>query len=271
MSRGRAERFRDLEVIYRDEFLIVVNKPAGLLVHSSKLDGGEREFALQIVRNMVGKRVYLAHRLDKQTSGLLVMALDKETHAKLNNLFSNRGVSKTYVAMVRGHLLGKGCIDRPLKYQPDDLETNVPKAKLEAPQDATSLYESLGTCVCDFAVGKFDKTGYSLVKVVPLTGRRHQIRRHLRGCGKGHPVIGDGSHGDTKQNRGARENLGLDRMMLHAYRLCFDHPVSGASLCLTAEPDESFLTILEKAGLKWDAIGASGNIVLDVSDASQDL
>ena len=112
---------KSLPILYQDEYLIAVNKPAGLLVHRTVIDRYETEFALQLVRNQAGKRVYPFHRLDKATSGVLLFAFDPETARQMTRCFSDGVVRKNYVAVVRGFTGQAGRIDYALKERTDKL------------------------------------------------------------------------------------------------------------------------------------------------------
>ena len=180
-----------LTILYQDEYLVAVDKPAGLFVHRSFMDKDEIYFALQLVRDQIGQYVYPVHRLDRPTSGVLLFALTKEVAQKLNEAFANKSngggasennsetdLTKTYYALVRGHLpITKQAelIDYPLKEKLDKLgDKNVSRDK--APQSAQTFYQVIKQASLPITLGKFDSVRYSLVKLLPITGRRHQIR-----------------------------------------------------------------------------------------------
>ena len=177
-----------LKVLYQDEYLVAVDKPAGLFVHRSFMDKDEIYFALQLIRDQIGQYVYPLHRLDRPTSGVLLFALTPDVARLMGQAFSERKIAKTYYALTRGHLLNDGVIDYPLKEKLDDLgDKNVSRDK--APQSAKTHYQSIASAVLPVALGKYSSVRYSLIKCQPHTGRRHQIRRHLSHLR--HPIIGD--------------------------------------------------------------------------------
>ena len=223
--------------LYRDEHLIAVHKPSGLLVHRSRLDAHARRFLVQILRDQIGQRVYPVHRLDKPTSGVMVFALAPDVARALTDAFTAQRVHKTYLAVVRGHPPEAGAIDRPLnKYHEPGSER----------RPARTMFRRLATTELPVAVSRYPTSRYALVEAQPLTGRTHQIRRHLNHIA--HPVIGDGKHGDYRHNRYFREELGCDRLLLAAVRLELAHPVSGDPLRIGAPPEPSFQAVLDRFG-----------------------
>lgn len=217
-----------LDLLYRDEHLAIVNKPAGWLVHRTPLDRGETRFVLQALRDQIGQHVWPVHRLDKGTSGLLVFALSAEVARTLGQAFeSGDGLQKTYRAVVRGWPLPEGLIDHPLKRMPDDMRTE----RLEV-QPAQSRFATLRRFELPLHQQSFASTRCADVALEPLTGRRHQLRRHMKHIA--HPIIGDATHGKGPLNRAVAEWVGLQRLWLHAESLELPHPVSGQRLCLTS-------------------------------------
>jgi len=230
-----------LDILYQDEYLVAVNKPAGLFVHRSYMDKDEIYFALQLVRDLVGQYVYPLHRLDRPTSGVLLFALTKEVAQKMGEAFSenkdSKRIQKTYYALTRGHLLGEELIDYPLKEKLDKLgDKNV---SLNKPaQEAQTYYHSIKTASLSVALGKYNSVRYSLIKLLPQTGRRHQLRRHLSHLR--HPIIGDINYGDNKQNPFFIEYFGFKRLMLIAKDLAFEHPITGESINISVPFDEQW-------------------------------
>ncbi len=236
-----------LEIIYQDEYLVAVNKPAGLFVHRSYMDKDEIYFALQLIRDQIGQYVYPVHRLDRPTSGVLLFALSAEIARLMGQIFTDKTIQKTYYALTRGHLLGNETIDYPLKEKLDKLgDKNVSRHK--EPQQAQTAYESVLTASLPISLGKFDSVRYSLIKLRPSTGRRHQIRRHLAHLR--HPVIGDINYGDNKQNPFFREYFGFKRLMLIAKKLDFVHPITNANISIEVKFDKQWLYVFDK--LAWD-------------------
>ena len=235
-----------LEILYQDEYLVAVNKPAGLFVHRSYMDKDEIYFALQLVRDQIGQYVYPVHRLDRPTSGILLFALSAEVARIMGQSFTDRTVKKTYYALTRGHLLGSETIDYPLKENLDELgDKNVSRHK--EPQQAQTTYQSILTASLPISLGKFDTVRYSLIKLEPSTGRRHQIRRHLAHLR--HPIIGDINYGDNKQNPFFREYFGFKRLMLIAKNLDFVHPITNVKVALEVKFDQQWLHVFDK--LEW--------------------
>lgn len=234
-----------LEIVYQDEYLVAVNKPAGLFVHRSYMDKDEIYFALQLVRDQIGQYVYPVHRLDRPTSGVLLFALSSEIARLMNQQFTDKSIQKTYFALTRGHLLGQDTIDYPLKEKLDKLgDKNVRRDK--EPQQAQTFYQSMLTAALPIPVGKFDTVRYTLVKLTPSTGRRHQIRRHLAHLR--HPIIGDINYGDNKQNPFFREFFGFKRLMLIAKQLSFLHPITYEKIEIKLDFDHQWLSVFDKLG-----------------------
>lgn len=224
-----------LRILHRDDHLIAIDKPSGLLVHRTGLDAGETRFAVQLLRDQIGQPVWPAHRLDKGTSGVLLFALDADTAGRLGRAFeSGDSVTKTYHAVVRGWPADEGLIDHPLRRMPDDMRT-----EREEVQDAQTRFRTLERYELPIPHGGFPTTRCALVKLQPLTGRRHQLRRHLKHIA--HPIIGDATHGKGPLNRAVAAFLGVQRLWLHAVRLEMIHPVSNEVLALAAQCDPDWL------------------------------
>jgi tRNA pseudouridine65 synthase len=223
-----------LRILHQDEQIVAVDKPPGLLVHRTGLDAGETQFALQLLRDQLGRPVWPAHRLDKGTSGVLLFALDAETARILGQAFDAPDrVHKTYRAVVRGWPAAEGMVDHPLRRMEDDARAGRTEV-----QDAQTRYHTLARYELPLPYGDFAVTRCALVELQPLTGRRHQLRRHMKHIA--HPIIGDATHGKGPLNRAAAELLGLQRLWLHALRLALPHPVSGAPLCIEAPCDQTW-------------------------------
>jgi tRNA pseudouridine65 synthase len=236
-----------MQILYRDESLVAVNKPAGLLVHRSAVDRHEKHFAMQQVRDQLGRRVFPVHRLDKATCGVLLFALDVERARLMTDAFTKGETRKTYIAVVRGFTPEHDVIDYPLKEQLDKMTDE--KADQNKPaQEAVTGYERLATVELPIAVGRYPSSRYSLLRVSPRTGRKHQIRRHLRHVF--HPVVGDTTHGDGCHNRLFRTQFACHRLLLAATGLSFAHPVSGDEITIEASLDDEFKRVVAELG--WD-------------------
>ncbi|WKE67493.1 tRNA pseudouridine(65) synthase TruC [Gallaecimonas kandeliae] len=238
-----------LEICFQDEHLVVIDKPAGLLVHRSKIAAGERVFAMQLLRDQLGQHVYPVHRLDRPTSGLLLFALSPEVARQLAEQFSARQVKKSYLSLVRGWVKEGAVLDYPLVEEYDAV-MGQPRKEKEA-QDAVTAYAPLAHCELPHAVGRYQTARYSLVTCSPLTGRRHQLRRHFDHLR--HPIVNDTTHGDGKHNLLFREVLGFRELALRAWRLAFTHPVTGEALDIRAPLPASWENLFTDFG--WDCQG----------------
>ena len=232
-----------IEIIYEDESLVAINKEAGLLVHRSWLDKGETRFAMQLTRDAVGCHVFPVHRLDRPTSGVLLFAKSSSVARSLTEAFTEHRVTKEYLAVVRGYIPAQGSVDYALSFKPDAIADKF--ADLDKPaQEAVTHWQSLAQIELPFAVSKkHDTSRYSLVRLIPETGRKHQLRRHMRHLF--HHIVGDTSHGDGRHNRFFRSQYSCERMLLHAQSLALNHPVSGEPLLLKAGLDEQWMRVLE--------------------------
>ena len=209
-----------LDILYQDDYLAIVNKPAGWLVHRTPLDKGASRFVLQTLREQIGQPVWPVHRLDKGTSGVLVFALSAEVAGLLGQAFeSGNGLHKTYRAIVRGWPLDEQFIDHPLKRMPDDMRSGRQQI-----QSAQTRLRTLRRGELPIPQGSFACLRWAEVELQPLTGRRHQLRRHAKHIA--HPIIGDATHGKGPLNRAVAKHLGQGRLWLHATALGLTHPVS---------------------------------------------
>lgn len=233
-----------IKIIYEDEFLVAINKEAGLLVHRSWLDKGETRFAMQLTRDAVGCHVFPVHRLDKPTSGVLLFAKSSAIARSLSEAFTKHEVIKQYLAVVRGYLPESGTVDYALSFKPDAIADKF--ADLDKPaQEAVTHWQSLAQIELSFAVSKkHDTSRYSLVRLTPETGRKHQLRRHMRHIF--HHIVGDTSHGDGRHNRFFRSQYGCARMLLHAQSLALSHPITGEPLLLKAGLDDQWMRIMKE-------------------------
>jgi tRNA pseudouridine65 synthase len=228
-----------LTLIYGDEHLVAIDKPPGLLVHRTQLAAGEDEAALQQLRDQLGRTVWPVHRLDRGTSGVLLFALSAEIASALGAMFEGGRMAKRYLALVRGWpAADEGVVDHPLARDPELPSAGQPLL------DAQTHWRVLQRLDWPIATHPhFPTTRVALLEAEPLQGRRHQIRRHLKHLA--HPILGDATHGKGPLNRAVAAHLGVNRLWLHAQRLQFAHPVSGAPLTLQAEVD-------------WPPVPASG-------------
>ncbi len=225
-----------LEIIYQDEVIVIVNKPTGLLVHRSPIAADASEFAIQVLRDQIGQKVYPVHRLDRKTSGLLVFALNEEVNKLMQVAFMNRAIEKKYVALVRGFITEKGTIDYALTNEAGKV------------QDALTHFKLLQQFEIEIPNGKFTTARFSLVEVEPETGRMHQIRKHFAHIF--HPIIGDRPHGCNKQNKLFLEKWGMNSMLLHASELTFKHPISNQEMTFEARLPADFKMTIERLSRK---------------------
>jgi len=222
---------RDLPVLHADAHIAVVAKPAGLMVHDSALARGERDFAADRLREQFARPVFLVHRLDRATSGCLLLAFDRDTAALLGKALMAGAIDKHYLAVCRGWPDESFVVDHALD--------GGPGKPLKKP--AITRFARLATTELELPSAGFATSRYALLQVQPQTGRFRQIRRHLKHVS--HHLIGDSSHGDGRHNRAFRA-LGIHRMLLHAQRLAFVHPHTGARIAIDAPLDDEFETAL---------------------------
>lgn len=233
-SRARASSVTEpdnadgtVRVLHADAWLAVVDKPAGLMVHDSKLARGEHDFLADRLREQFGKPIFLVHRLDRATSGCLLLAFDRDTASTLGKALMSHAVDKRYLAVCRGWPDERFSIDHPLD--------GGPGKPLKKP--AVTHFERLATTELAVPSGGFPTSRYALLRAEPQTGRFRQIRRHLKHAS--HHLVGDTSHGEGRHNRHFRM-LGIHRMLLHAQRLAFVHPHTAERLVVEAPMDAEF-------------------------------
>lgn len=247
-----------LDILYVDEHLVAVDKPAGLLVHRSPIDRRETRFLLQILRDQLGQWVYPLHRLDKATSGVLLFGLNPEAARIMTERFAAGDLDKSYLAVARGVVKPAGTIDYPLVEEPERFRNEAGRE----PRQAVTAYRRLAEIELPFAVSRYPTSRYSLVEVRPRTGRRHQIRRHFKHIF--HPLIGDTRFGEGRHNRFFREQFGSHRLLLHATELSFRHPLSGFRVTARAPVPGDFSALLDQLG--W-GLGSEGvGSVLQITD-----
>lgn len=236
-----------LEILYQDAYLVAINKPAGLLVHKSPIDKQETQFALQQVRDQIGQYVYPIHRLDKPTSGVLLFALSAHMAQTMSLLFRSSQIHKEYMAIVRGFTEDETMIDYPLK-QMLDTKAQKKKGLRKEIQEAQTKLLRLATVELPFPISRYPVARYSLVKLFPKTGRKHQLRRHMKHIF--HPIVGDTKHGRGEHNTLFREKYECHRLLLHANRISFVHPISKQHLVLNAGLDPTWERVCKCLG--WE-------------------
>lgn len=199
-----------IEILWQDQYIGIINKPAELIIHASAISN-DRDTLISRLRDQFENPPIPVHRLDRPVSGVIVGAFNSETAAELSKAFREGEVHKNYVAIVRGHLMGEGVIDIPLKNE-----------RTGEMQESRTRYSFLAQIELPLPSRKYPTSRYSLVMASPETGRYHQIRRHL--ARKGYPIVGDTSHGDTYCNHHFEENFAVKGLMLHSYSVCLKHP-----------------------------------------------
>lgn len=223
-----------LEILYRDEFLIAINKPHGLLVHRSSIARDVEEFALQLLKNQINQWVNPVHRLDRKTGGVLLFALHKDVEKAMQQAFAENKVQKKYLAIIRGHTPAEQEINYPLRKENGTL------------QEAFTAYTTLKRAELNVPLGAHLTSRYSLIEAKPTTGRMHQLRKHFSHIF--HPIIGDRTHGCNKQNRMFKERWEMDTMLLHASQLTFQHPITKAEIQIDAPLQKEFLRVMQIMG-----------------------
>lgn len=212
-----------IDELYRDDHMMVVNKPAGISVHKGW--DNDPVNAVKLVRKIARRYVHPVHRLDRPTSGALVFAFDGETTGMLQDHFREKTIQKRYLALVRGVIHASVRVDHP-----------VPRKPKGERVDAVTRIHPL----------KVVHDRYTLVEAFPETGRLHQIRRHLKHLS--HPILCDTRYGDGRENKNARERWGLLRLGLHAAEIRLRHPHTGAPMRVIAPPPDDFRVPLERMG-----------------------
>jgi tRNA pseudouridine65 synthase len=200
-----------------------------------------------MVRNQTGSHVFPVHRLDRPTSGVLLFARNRETAAQMAKLFELSQIQKSYLAVVRGHVEGEGTICHPLK----NIKHKIDSKKTDAPprvDEATTDFLSLARVELPVAVDRYPTTRYSLVKLWPKTGRRHQLRRHMKHIF--HPIVGDTVYGKSTHNRFFENHLDCKGLLLTARELSFIHPVTREPITISAPLEDRFQTLITRLG--WD-------------------
>ena len=208
-----------------------------MLVHRSMIAADTSEFAVQILRDQIGKKVSPVHRLDRKTSGILLFALTDQMNREMQMQFQEGKVQKKYHAIVRG-------------FTPDSLEIDYPLKRDDGLiQDAFTAFETIKRVELPLPFGKHATSRYSLVDLHPTTGRMHQLRKHMAHIF--HPIIGDRPHGCNKQNRFFKEHFQMDSMLLHARQIQFEHPVLNRTITISADYQPEFKRMLQE--LEFDS------------------
>lgn len=228
------------EILFEDKDLIIVNKPNGWFVHSSAFDRRAEQILMPVLRDFLGSFVYPAHRIDRKTSGIVIFSKNQETHIRMRSIFEQQDVTKIYLAIVRGYITFPLSINYTL--------TND-NGKI---QEALTEVFPIDHAEISLPFGKHNTSRYSLVAAKPITGRQHQIRKHLKHIF--HPILGDRPHGCNKQNRFMLEQFGLTEMLLHAHKISFTHPHTLKTTEITCLPPTKFIQMANNLQLRLDKI-----------------
>ncbi|TYP99048.1 tRNA pseudouridine synthase C [Tenacibaculum adriaticum] len=223
-----------IPLIYEDDYIICVGKPNNVVVHHAhhSRNVADEDSLLQLLHNQYNHKFYPIHRLDRRTSGIILLAKKTEHVAEFQQLFTNNQIHKTYFGIVRGHAPETKIIDSPVKGRDGKVH-----------KDAETHLKTLHKIVLDIPVKPYDSSRYSLVELQPKTGRLHQLRIHMNKIS--HPLIGDAKYGDKNHNVMYAENLNCDNLFLHAYSLKFKHPYTGELLHLIADFPEDWVKLLD--------------------------
>lgn len=209
-----------IKILYRDDDIAVIDKPPGMFVHPTenlKHRDQSRVNCMRLLREQLGIPVHPIHRIDRAASGVVLFALNSESASALGKQIQAGLMKKTYVALVRGWIDQGGEINKPLK----NLDTG-------ALTESHSLYERIATAEFPYVTQpEFKTTRVSLVHLRPLTGRQHQLRRHMKHLR--HPILGDRMYGDSKCNQ-MMESMGVRQLLLKSYSLEFEHPKNKSAM-----------------------------------------
>ena len=221
-----------IEIIYEDDYCIVVNKPNNLLVHHSYYSRNiEEDSLVQLLKLQGYESPIPVHRLDRKTSGILLLAKNKEFVQPFQELFESKEISKRYIALVRGHILESGIIDSPVKNERGNYK------------EALTNYKCVEHLELSIPVEPYETSRYSYVEFEPVTGRMHQLRIHANKIS--HPIIGDHKYGNRHHNRMFEEQLGLPNLFLHAFFLKFNHPFLDIEIQLEASKPNFWMQFRE--------------------------
>ncbi|WP_298516288.1 pseudouridine synthase [uncultured Kordia sp.] len=222
-------------ILYEDDFVITVSKPNNMLVHHSLMarNQSDEQTLLELLQEKFDASYYPIHRLDRKTSGIVLCAKKKEYVSTFQALFVENQIEKVYYGLVRGFSPENGAIDSPVKGR----DANVHK-------EALTHFETLVNIELPIPVQPFETSRYSLVKLLPKTGRMHQLRIHLNKIS--HPLIGDPKYGDRFHNRMFQEEFDISNLFLHAASLSFTHPFLNTPMVIQCPFPRHWYTITEK-------------------------
>ncbi|WP_456461098.1 pseudouridine synthase, partial [Lutibacter sp.] len=228
-----------IEIVFEDNYIVIVNKPNDILIHNSYYARNIKEDTLlEILKQQMGSTLYPVHRLDRKTSGTLMLAKKQENVAVFQKLFNTNQIEKVYLAIVRGFVTKSRIIDTPVK-NPDT----------QSYKEAETLCEPIFTKLLAIPVHPYEVSRYSLVKLTPATGRMHQLRIHMNKIS--HPIIGDSKYGDRFHNRMFEQQFNCCNLFLHAYAISFVHPIFNKKIIVKASFSVDWKSIFKKFDWKY--------------------
>ena len=246
LSRMKHVLLKQDDILYRENELLGINKPAGIPVHGSRILEGEPETLLTMVRNHEGKIVHAAHRLDRPVSGVMLFTASKQMLRQLGQEFENSRVRKCYLAVVRGWPGSGGTISHTLLPPRDERKAS------SVAREAVTRFERIARVEIPVPIHPYPASRYSLLALYPETGRRHQLRRHMKHIS--HHLIGDTTYGRGEHNRLFRENFNCHRLLLHAWSLELHHPTTSKRIRIHAPLDAEFNAVID--AFEWgEALG----------------
>ncbi|CAM1333176.1 pseudouridine synthase [Tenacibaculum aestuariivivum] len=225
----------NLSILFEDEYLICVSKPNNIVVHHAhhSRNVADENSLLQLLFDKFEHKFYPIHRLDRKTSGIILLAKETKYVSKFQELFTTNKIQKTYYGIVRGHAPEYKLIDSPVKGRDSDVYKN-----------AETTLKTVSTVVVNIPVKPYDTSRYSLVEMKPTTGRLHQLRIHMNKIS--HPLIGDPKYGDKNHNLMFINNFSCDNLFLHAYSLKFIHPFSKKQQIIKASLPDDWNTVFQR-------------------------
>ncbi len=237
-----------IQILYEDQNYVAIHKPAGLLVHPTKLDSKEKITAVQMLREQLQRQILPVHRLDKPTSGVMIFAFSALAAEKLASQFRQNSIQKKYLALVRGHFKKEQFLDYPLKEELDAIADKNSSQQRPA-KEAQTNFIPVEQIEIPIMVDRYPSTRYSLVTAIPKTGRKHQIRRHLRHLN--HPIIGDVAHGCGEHNTYFENRFQRRRLYLHCQEMSFFHFDDDEIVTIQSEICQDFKNTLHDLGFRY--------------------
>ncbi len=217
----------NIPILYEDNWICAVNKPGKIQSHSTDLDK-KTDNVVDLLKDAIGTRYYPVHRLDRGTSGVLLLVKDKSFVSQLQHSLQNLPHAKKYVAIVRGQTAKAGLIVREME---DAYSTKI--------QFSKSTYKTLEQFSSAIPNRPHPNTCFSSLLLEPITGRTHQLRRHLSKIAR--PIVGDMEYGDSSLNKFFRNQFGELHLLLHARELMFWHPFLKEKILIGADVPSYFL------------------------------